>query len=72
MRRDSGTAARVAGGGERELLLWGGNANNGTNAGLGYANSNNAFSNTNANYGSRLTKTILQPEQAAEFPKPWP
>ncbi len=41
--------------GEWELVLWGGNANNGSNAGLGYANTNNAFSNSNANIGSRHT-----------------
>lgn len=40
---------------EDKLLLWGGNANNGTNSGLGYANSNNAFSNSNANIGARQT-----------------
>ena len=34
-------------------VLFGGNANNGANAGLAYANSNNAPSNTNANIGSR-------------------
>lgn len=33
---------------------FGGNANNGANAGLVYANSNNAPSNSNANIGSRL------------------
>ena len=37
------------------LLLWGGYAYNGTNSGLGYANSNNAFSNSNANIGARQT-----------------
>lgn len=35
-------------------LLFGGNANNGANAGSAYANSNNAPSNTNANIGSHL------------------
>lgn len=34
--------------------LLGGNANNGTNAGLAYVNSNNSVSNTNANIGSRI------------------
>lgn len=34
-------------------LLLGGNANNGSNAGLGYTNSNNTPSDTNANIGSR-------------------
>lgn len=37
------------------LCLWGGNANNGTHCGLGYSNSNNAFSNSNTNIGARLT-----------------
>ena len=37
-----------------QLLLWGGHANSGTNAGLAYANSNGAFSGTYAYYGSRL------------------
>ena len=41
----------MVGGRRQGLLLWGGNANNGTNSGLGYANSNNAFSNSNANIG---------------------
>ena len=35
-------------------VLFGGNANNGANAGFVYANTNNAPSNTNANIGSRL------------------
>lgn len=35
-------------------MLFGGNANNGANAGLVYANSNNAPSNANANIGSHL------------------
>ena len=38
-----------------QLCLFGGNANNGSNSGLAYVNSNNAFSNANANYGARLT-----------------
>ena len=42
-----------------QLALWGGNANNGPKAGLGYANSNNAWSNTNANIGSRHTTEKL-------------
>lgn len=33
---------------------FGGNANNGANAGFAYSNSNNTPSNTNANIGSRL------------------
>lgn len=39
-----------------EVVYWGGNANNGANCGLAYANSNNAWSNSNANIGSRHTK----------------
>ena len=35
-------------------VLFSGNANNGANAGIVYANTNNAPSNTNANIGSRL------------------
>lgn len=35
------------------VLLLGGNANNGTNAGLVYSNSNWRASDTNANVGSR-------------------
>lgn len=38
------------------LVLWGGNANNGPNAGLGYGNSNNAWTNSNANIGARHTE----------------
>lgn len=40
---------------EIELVLWGANANNGAYAGLGYANSNNDWSNSNSNIGSRHT-----------------
>jgi len=36
-------------------LLRSGNANNGANAGLAYANTNNAVSNANANIGSQLS-----------------
>lgn len=35
------------------LVLFGGNANNGTNAGFGYLNANNDWTNANTNYGSR-------------------
>lgn len=38
-----------------KLWLFGGNSNNGSNCGLAYANSNNAWSNSNANYSARLT-----------------
>ena len=37
-----------------ELLNVGGNANNGANCGVAYANSNNDFSNSNTNIGARL------------------
>ena len=47
--------AWTVGRGEQELVLWGGNANNGANCGLAYANSNNDWSNSNANIGSRHT-----------------
>jgi len=40
-------------------VLFGGNANNGSNAGFVYANSNNVPSNTNANIGSRLYFTQM-------------
>ncbi len=36
-------------------VLFGGTANNGTNAGLSYSNSNNVPSNTNANISSQLS-----------------
>lgn len=37
--------------------VFGGSANNGTNAGLSYTNANNSPSNANANYGSRQCLT---------------
>lgn len=37
-----------------ELLNVGGNANNGSQCGLSYANSNNAFSDSRTNIGARL------------------
>ena len=37
-----------------ELLIVGSNANNGSQCGLSYANSNNGFSNANDNIGARL------------------
>lgn len=52
-------------------MLFGGNANNGTNAGFAYANSRNVPSNSNANIGSRLyfsgkdIETINQTRTAA-------
>lgn len=38
-----------------ELWLFGGNSNNGSNCGLAYSNSNNAWSNSNSNISARLT-----------------
>lgn len=40
---------------EFEVLLVGGNSNNGANSGPFYANSNNAWSNANSNIGARHT-----------------
>nr|DAF11124.1 MAG TPA: hypothetical protein [Bacteriophage sp.]DAH70519.1 MAG TPA: hypothetical protein [Caudoviricetes sp.]DAU17256.1 MAG TPA: hypothetical protein [Caudoviricetes sp.] len=37
-----------------ELLQVGGNANNGSQCGVAYSNSNNGFSNSNTNIGARL------------------
>ena len=37
-----------------QLLLWGGNARNGTAAGLGYARSYDAFSGASSDFGARL------------------
>lgn len=39
---------------EMLLLHVGGNANNGSQCGVSYANSNNGFANANANIGARL------------------
>lgn len=38
-----------------KLWLFGGNSNNGANCGLAYANSNNVWSNSNANISARHT-----------------
>lgn len=38
-----------------ELWLFGGNSNNGANCGIAYANSNNVWTNSNANISARLT-----------------
>lgn len=38
-----------------KLWLFGGNSNNGSNCGLAYANSNNAWTNANSNISARLT-----------------
>lgn len=40
------------------VVLFGGNSNNGSISGLGSSNSNNDWSNSNANYGSRLTLRV--------------
>lgn len=40
-------------------LLFGGNANNGTNCGFVYANANNVPANANANIGSRIYSQSL-------------
>lgn len=40
-------------------VLVGGNANNGSNAGLGYSNANNGPTITNANIGARLNYNIF-------------
>lgn len=43
-------------------MLFGGNANNGANAGFSYSNSNNSPSNANANIRSQLCFTIKKTE----------
>lgn len=48
-----------------ELWMFGGNSNNGSNCGLAYANSNNAWSNSNANYSARLTTLYSSRNKAA-------
>ena len=61
-----------------KLWLFGGNSNNGANCGLAYANSNNAWSNSNSNISARLTtldkKTIrvsvLRHGKAPEYLEP--
>ena len=50
-------------------LIVGGNANNGSNAGLSYANSNNAASNANANIGSQLCCTNFVATNPASWQK---
>ncbi len=48
----------------KELLNVGGNSNNGSICGLSASNSNNAFSNSNANIGARLNfKGYIKPTQ---------
>lgn len=50
-------------------LHFGGNANNGSNAGSAYANANNAPSNTNANIGSHLCFNRSYPLQTVALAK---
>lgn len=58
------------------LLYVGGNANNGSACGLSYSNSNNGFSNTNTNIGSRLKFSLkklfntVEPVSMEEFSIP--
>jgi hypothetical protein len=63
---------RLVGGGWRghKLVLWGGNANNGSQCGLAYGNSNNAFSNSNANYGARHTLIHDRAKALLQTPSP--
>lgn len=42
------------------VVYFGGNANNGANDGVGYANVNNGLTNSNANIGARLATQVLQ------------
>ena len=49
-----------------ELLLVGGNANNGSQCGLSNANSNNGFSNANDNIGARLKFTLKTENDASK------
>ena len=41
-----------------KLLIVGGNANNGSQCGVSYSNSNNGFGNANDNIGARLNNVI--------------
>lgn len=50
-----------------ELLNVGGNANNGAQCGLSYANSNNGFSNSNTNIGARLNIYIEQKKELSDM-----
>lgn len=50
-----------------ELLLFGGNANNGSNCGLVYANSNNGWSNSNSNIGARTTSVRVRIDSGAHI-----
>ena len=51
-------------------VLFGGNANNGANAGFANSNSNNDPSNTNANIGSRLNLTPFNKKNINRIPRP--
>lgn len=62
-----------------QLWLFGGNSNNGSQCGLAYANSNNAWSNANENIAARLTKIIIKTiralvvrhAKASGYSEPW-
>ena len=51
-------------------VLFGGNANNGANAGFAHSNSKNDPSNTNANIGSRLNLTPFSKKNIKRIPRP--
>lgn len=55
--------ATRCGGRHKKGKLWlvGGNSNNGANCGLACANSNNAWTNSNANYSARITSKKKYP-----------
>jgi hypothetical protein len=52
---DTTNATKLSWLGAPKLCHVGGNANNGSNCGSFYVNSNNSFSNSNTNYASRTT-----------------
>ena len=60
----------------KKLWLFGGNSNNGANCGLAYANSNNAWSNSNSNISARHTLTnfirmsVLRHGKASDYHEP--
>jgi len=49
------------------VVYFGGNANNGANDGVGYANVNNGLTNSNANIGARLATQVLH--RWSSFPR---
>ena len=55
VRRKTPFNSRKVGIGMAMLWLWGGNSNNGSNCGLVYSNSNNVWTNSNANISARFT-----------------